>query len=79
MRTKAAHFVGIAFSLALASAQSPAEGNVDRVFHFTQTETAQDIQQIATVIRAMTEIRQLSAETEKTLDITRNSIPDRAR
>ena len=52
----------------VAFAQAPAD--LDRVFHFTNAETAQAMQEIATVIRAMTEMTQVSADTaQKTLAV----------
>ena len=63
MRTKAIKFVITALFASVASGQPPAEENLDRVFHFIHTETAQDLQEIATVIRSMADIRQASTDT----------------
>ncbi|MBI3681762.1 MAG: hypothetical protein HY235_15380 [Acidobacteria bacterium] len=63
MRAKAIQFLIAALLASVASGQPPAEVNLDRVFHFTHTETAQDLQEIATVIRAITDIRQASLDT----------------
>ena len=49
----------------LAFGQPPVQENLDRVLHFTHTGNAQDIQEIATSIRAISEIRQLSADTDQ--------------
>lgn len=44
-----------------AFGQSPAPVNVDRVFHFTHSESPQDVQEIATVVRSLSEVQQASA------------------
>ena len=49
-----------------ASGQAPAEQSVDRVFHFTHTKTTQGVQEIATVMRTIAGIRQLSVDTVTT-------------
>lgn len=46
----------------LAFAQAPAEQNVERVFQFIHTDTVPSYQQMATVIRSILEIRQLSVD-----------------
>jgi len=54
--------IELSFVVLFASAafgQAPGEQSVDRVFHFTHTETTQGFQQIATVIRTVAGIRQL--------------------
>lgn len=40
---------------------------LDRTFHFAHAETVQDMQQIATVVRAITEIKQMAPDTEQKL------------
>ena len=40
---------------------------LDRTFHFAHAETVQDMQEIATVVRAITEIKQIAADTEQKL------------
>jgi hypothetical protein len=57
--------------LPAAPGQTPAAQNVDRVFYLTQNETAQDLQEIATTIRSVTDIRQVMAdETQRTVTVT---------
>lgn len=48
-----------------AFGQSPADENVGRVLHFTHNQTAQDMQEVATVILSISEIRQASANPEQ--------------
>src|SRR5258707_10442597 len=48
-----------------ASAQKPAEDSVDRVYQFIHTDKAQSIQEIATAIRTIADIKQVSVDTEK--------------
>src|SRR2546425_1188236 len=59
MSTKAIKFVIAALFASVASGQTPAEQSLDRVFYFTHTETVQDLQEIATLIRTMADIRQI--------------------
>src|SRR5713226_9261074 len=40
---------------------------LDRTFHFTHAETVQDMQEIVTVVRAITEIKQMAPDTEQKL------------
>ncbi len=42
-----------------------AQENVDRVLHFTQNETNQDMQEVGTLIRATGDIRQASVDAEQ--------------
>ena len=68
MRVKAIAFLISALLAAVASGQTPAPANVDRVFHFTYTETAQDLEETAMVIRAIAEMQQVSVDTaQKTM------------
>ncbi len=52
------------FSASIAPAQAPAEENIDRVLPLVHAQTAQDVQEIGMVIRAVAEIRQLTVDTE---------------
>lgn len=45
-----------------AFAQAPAGEGVYRVFNLSRTESAQDLQEITTVVRATTEIRQVTSD-----------------
>lgn len=45
-----------------ANGQIPSDQAVDRVFHFANADTAQDCQQIAMVVRSMTDIRDESID-----------------
>lgn len=66
MRAKAIQFVITALFASVASGQPPSEEYLDRVFHFTHTQTVQDLQEIATLIRSMTDIREASIDNEGT-------------
>ncbi|MBI4874339.1 MAG: hypothetical protein HY822_06885 [Acidobacteria bacterium] len=58
--------MGLAWAALFASAangQAPAEQNLDRVLHFTRAATEQEFQELATVIRAVGEIRRISVDT----------------
>ncbi len=51
-------------------AQNPPEGTVEKTLHFTNTEKTQDLNEIATVVRSIGDIRQISVDSEqKTLTI----------
>jgi hypothetical protein len=58
-------FAITALFVAVVFGQPPAEENLDRVFHITHTEAGQSPGEIATVIRVMTEIRQVASDGEK--------------
>lgn len=47
---------GVFFSVLIA-AQQPAEQNVERLLRFTNTETAEQLQEVGTVVRSIAEIR----------------------
>src|SRR5258705_11752584 len=59
MRTRAIELSFVVLFASAVFAQAPGEQSVDRVFHFTHTETGQGFQQIATVMRTVAGIRQL--------------------
>jgi len=63
MRTKAIELTLVVLFASAAFGQAPGEQSVNRVFHFTRTETAQGFQEIATVMRTVAGIRQLSVVT----------------
>src|SRR5689334_16406117 len=60
MRTKAVELAFAVLFASGASGQAPGEQSVDRVFHFMHTQTTQGFQEIATVMRTVAGIRQLS-------------------
>jgi hypothetical protein len=67
MTFRAALLVTLAL-VSLASAQRPVEGTVDRVLHFTSTESAHEFQEIGTVVSRITDIQQAAVDaTEKAL------------
>jgi hypothetical protein len=65
MCAKIVTFAIAALFASLASGQPPAEPSLDRVLHFTHAETVQSFQEMATVIRSTTDIRQLSVDGER--------------
>jgi hypothetical protein len=68
MRAKAIQLVITTLFTPVVFGQSPAADNQNRVFHFTHTETAQELQEVATVIRAISDFRQASVDpAQKTL------------
>src|SRR2546428_12016351 len=70
MPTKTTRFAITALFASAAFAQPPAAGTLDRVLHFTHAETDQQLQEIATDIRGITAIPQVSIDTTlKTLTI----------
>lgn len=67
MHSKVALFVALAIA-SLASAQQGADANVDRLLHFTSTESAQEFQEISTVTSKIADIQQPTVDTaEKAL------------
>jgi hypothetical protein len=70
MPTKTTRFVFIALFASAVFAQPPAAGPLDRVLHFAHAETDQQLQEIATDIRGITEMPQVSVDTaQKTLTL----------
>jgi hypothetical protein len=63
MRYPAIGFLIIALFASLTYGQAPVEESLDRVFQFTFTERVQDLQEIATVIRSVSEMRHVSSDT----------------
>src|SRR5258708_38586539 len=63
MHTKAIPFVIAVLSAFAALGQPPAQQDVDRTFHFANTDTVQGMQEIATAIRAIADIPSLTADT----------------
>ena len=60
----------IGFVIAIMTAPGSFGQDVDRILRFAHTEPAQDIQEIATVIRYVADIRQATADTtERTLTL----------
>ena len=60
----------VACCFSMASAQTPAPQNVDRVFHLTQNETARDLQEMATTLRSVVDIRQVASDdTSRTVTV----------
>jgi len=67
MTSKAIPFAVLAFA-SLAAAQNSADGNVDRVLHFSFTDSVQDFQEIGTVVKQIADIQQATVDTpEKAL------------
>ena len=62
MPTRITRFVITALFASAMFAQSPASPPMDRVLHFTQAETDRELQEIATNIRSITEIPQVSID-----------------
>jgi len=70
MLTKTTRFVITVLYASVVFPQPPAPASLDRVLHFTHAETDQQLQEIATDIRGITAIPQLSIDTTlKTLTI----------
>ena len=70
MPTKTTRFAITALFASAAFAQPPAAGPLDRVLHFTHAETDQQLQEIATDIRGITEMPQVSVDSaQKTLTL----------
>ena len=65
MRAKAVYFVITALLATLALGQTPSEATLDRQLHFAHAETVQELQEIATVIRAITDIRPATLDAEQ--------------
>lgn len=65
MHAKVAGFVMIAVFVSAAFGQKPAAQGVDRVFYLIHTETPQQIQEIAVVIRSVADIRQVAVVNEQ--------------
>jgi hypothetical protein len=67
MTSKAILFAVLALA-SPAAAQNSADGDVDRVLHFTSTNSAQDFQEIGTVVSKIADIQQATVDTpEKAL------------
>ncbi len=63
MRVRATPLVISALAALVAFGQPTAEQNVDRPLNFTRAKTVQDVQEIALVIRALPEIREVFVDT----------------
>ena len=64
------HFAGFLIAAVLASTasgQSSTDRGVDRTLHFSHAQTAQEMQEIATAVRSITDIQQAAADTERKL------------
>jgi hypothetical protein len=48
-----------------AMGQTPAEANLNRVFQLSHTETAQDLQEVAAVVRTVADLPRVSVDTER--------------
>ncbi len=63
-------FAITAVSAAVLCGQTPAQQDQDRVFDFVNTAGAQQVQEIATVVRSIGDIRQLTVDaTERTMSV----------
>ena len=65
LRRKARGFAIIAVFAAASFGQAPGESTLDRVFYLTHTETPQNLQEVANIIRSMTDIQQASVDQAK--------------
>src|SRR5207247_84621 len=76
MRAKAAQFVITALFACMANGQPQAEPKLERVFSITNAETALNLQEIATDLRAITGISAAKGmtETEVTIDGPRRTV-----
>src|ERR671912_1156356 len=70
-------FLSLTFTFA-AAAQTATEENVERTLRFTHTSTPEDVQEIATVIRSVAEIRNLSIDTAQRSSSLRATAPQAA-
>ena len=60
----------VASCFSMASAQTPAPQNVERVFHLTQNESARDLQEMATTLRSVVDIPQVASDdTSRTVTV----------
>ena len=75
MRTKITGFAITALCAAVASGQAPADQGVDRVFHFTYTEKAQDLQEIVNLTRTLADIQRISVDVAQRAVALRASAP----
>ncbi len=64
MTSKPLLFAVLAF-VSPAAAQNSADGNVDRVLHFTSTNSAQDFQEIGAVVSKIADIQQATVDTSE--------------
>lgn len=62
MTAKAIPFLITAIFAFVASGQTAADQNVDKTFHLTYTETPQSVQEIVNIMRAITEVPQVTAD-----------------
>jgi hypothetical protein len=75
MRAQAIGFVTIAFFASAIFGQTPADGNVEQVFHFVHTEAIQDMMEIATTVRSIADIRHMSTDPpERTMTMRGNAV-----
>ncbi len=75
MRAQSIRFVTLALFASVAFGQTPADGNVERVFHFVHTEAIQAMMEIATTVRTISDIRHMSSDTEeKTLTMRGSAV-----
>lgn len=70
MTVKAIPFVLTAIFAFVASGQTPADQSVDKTFHFTYTDTPQNVQEIVNIMRSITEVPQVTADNaQRTLTV----------
>jgi hypothetical protein len=62
MTSKAIPFVLTAIFAFVALGQTPADQGVDKVFHFTYTDTPQSVQEIVNIMRSIAEVQQVTAD-----------------
>jgi hypothetical protein len=62
MRKKIVTFTIGALIACVTHAHAAAQGSIDRVFNFTHAQTMQDRQELATVIRTISEVQQVPSD-----------------
>ena len=75
VRTITIGFAITALFAAVGSGQVPADQGVDRVFHFTYTEKAQDLQEIVNLTRTLADIQRISVDVAQRAVALRASAP----
>jgi type II secretory pathway component GspD/PulD (secretin) len=69
MRTIAAGFLTTALFASVAVGQPPAAPALERVFQLSQTDTAQNVQEVTNVVRAMSEATATADQTAKSVSV----------
>jgi hypothetical protein len=69
MRANTIQFALMTLAASVAPGQSTTPATVEKVFRFTSSATTEDIQEVATAIRAIGDIRQVSAVSWRTITV----------